>query len=179
MPQPPDRSTAKAAQAAPAQPELAALVEDYGPALRRYFFRKAPAWEVEDLVQTVFLNMHQRASAEPVDSIERYLFRVAAHVLARRHRDGTARLGQRVDEPAEPIEDISPERIVIGRQALARLRVALGQLPPKTREAFILHRYEEMTYAAIAARLQISVSGVEKLIIRALRQLREAIEDQA
>ncbi len=175
MPQPPDRSTAKAQ---PAPPELPALVEEYGPALRRYFFRKAPPWEVEDLVQTVFLNMHQRASAEPVDSIERYLFRVAAHVLARRHRDGPARLGQRVDDPPEPIEDLSPERIVIGRQALARLRTALGQLPPKTREAFILHRYEEMTYAAIAARLQISVSGVEKLIIRALRQLREAIEEQ-
>ena len=174
MPQPPD-STAKAASA---QPELSLLVEQYGPALRRYFFRKAPPAEVEDLVQTVFLNMHQRASAEPLESVEGYLLRVAAHVLARRHRDGQLRLGQRLDEPIEAIEDLSPERIVIGRQALGRLRVALSQLPPKTREAFILHRYEEMTYAAIAARLQISVSGVEKLIIRALRQLRQAIEDQ-
>ena len=174
MPQPPDRSTAKAS----VQPELPLLVEQYGPALRRYFFRKVPPAEVEDLVQTVFLNMHQRASGEPVDSVERYLFRVAAHVLARRHRDGPSRLGVRIDEAVEPIEDLSPERIVIGRQALARLQVALSQLPPKTREAFILHRYEEMTYAAIAVRLQISVSGVEKLIIRALRQLRQAIEDQ-
>ena len=175
MPTPPD-STAKAASA---QPELSLLVEQYGPALRRYFFRKAPPAEVEDLVQTVFLNMHQRALAEPLESVERYLFRVAAHVLARRHRDGQMRLGQRLDEPIEPIEDLSPERIVIGRQALGRLKVALAALPPKTREAFILHRYEEMTYAAIAARLQISVSGVEKLIIRALRQLREAVEEQA
>ena len=176
MPQPPDRSTAAAA---PAPPELPALVEEYGPALRRYFFRKVPPSEVEDLVQTVFLNMHRRASAEPLDSVERYLFRVAAHVLARRHRDGPSRLGLRVDDLVEPIEDLSPERILIGRQALDRLRVALADLPPKTREAFILHRYEEMTYAAIAARLQISVSGVEKLIIRALRQLRQAVEGQA
>ena len=176
MPQPPDRSTAAAA---PAPPELPALVEEYRPALRRYFFRKVPPSEVEDLVQTVFLNMHRRASAEPLESVERYLFRVAAHVLARRHRDGPARLGLRVDDLVEPIEDLSPERILIGRQALDRLRVALADLPPKTREAFILHRYEEMTYAAIAARLQISVSGVEKLIIRALRQLRQAVEGQA
>ena len=176
MPQPPDRSTAAAA---PAPPELPALVEEYRPALRRYFFRKVPPSEVEDLVQTVFLNMHRRASAEPLDSVERYLFRVAAHVLARRHRDGPARLGLRVDDLVEPIEDLSPERILIGRQALDRLRVALADLPPKTREAFILHRYEEMTYAAIAARLQISVSGVEKLIIRALRHLRQAVEGQA
>lgn len=177
MGKPPDRSTAIAS--APAQPPLAELVELYGPALRRYFFRKAPPAEVEDLVQTVFLNMHQRAQAEPLDSVERYLFRVAAHVLARRHRDGQLRLGQRLEDPIEPIEDLSPERIVMGKQALGRLRGALAQLPPKTREAFILHRYEEMTYAAIAARLHISVSGVEKLIIRALRQLRQAIEEQA
>ena len=175
MPQPPDRSTAARAPA----PELPLLVAEYGPALRRYFFRKAPPAEVEDLVQTVFLNMHQRASAAPLDNVEGYLFRVAAHVLARRHRDGPARLGQRVDEMVEPIEDLSPERILIGRQALDRLRTALSALPPKTREAFILHRYEEMSYAAIAARLQISVSGVEKLIIRALRQLRQAVEEQA
>ena len=68
MGQPPDRSTAIAS--AP-QPALAELVELYGPALRRYFFRKAPPAEVEDLVQTVFLNMHQRASAEPLDNVER------------------------------------------------------------------------------------------------------------
>ncbi len=176
MGQPPDRSTAKAS---PPQPALAELVELYGPALRRYFFRKAPPAEVEDLVQTVFLNMHQRAQAEPLESVERYLFRVAAHVLARRHRDGQVAFGHRPEDPSEPIEDLSPERIVIGRQALGPLRVALAGLPPKTREAFILHRYEEMTYAAIAARLHISVSGVEKLIIRALRQLRQAIEEQA
>jgi len=176
MPQPPETSPLIPAKAGT---ELPALVDEYGPALRRYFFRKVPPSEVEDLVQTVFLNMHRRASADPLESVERYLFRVAAHVLARRHRDGPARLGYRVDELVEPIEDISPERILIGRQALDRLRVALADLPPKTREAFILHRYEEMTYAAIAARLQISVSGVEKLIIRALRQLRQAVEGQA
>ena len=173
MPPPTERSTA-ATTAAPT--ELALLVEDYGPALRRYFFRKAPPSEVEDLVQTVFLNMHQRALAEPLDSVERYLFRVAAHVLARRHRDGQLRLGQRLDEPIEAIEDLSPERIVIGRQALGRLRVALSQLPPKTREAFILHRYEEMTYAAIAARMNISTKAVDHAIQRALKHLARALE---
>ena len=167
MSQPPDRSTAKAAP----QAELPLLVEQYGPALRRYFFRKVPPAEVEDLVQTVFLNMHQRASAEPLESVEGYLFRVAAHVLARRHRDGQLRLGQRLDEPIEAIEDLSPERIVIGRQALGRLKVALAALPPKTREAFILHRYEEMTYAAIAERMGISASGVEKHIQRAMEHI--------
>lgn len=175
MPKPPDRSNAQAPPAPPA--ELTVLVEQYGPALRRYFFRKAPPAEVEDLVQNVFLNMHARAGEQPVENVERYLFRVAAHVLARRHRDASPRHFEDL-EGFEPAEDISPERILIGKQALARLGVALAALPPKTREAFILHRYEEMTYAAIARRLGISVSGVEKLIIRALRNLREAVEAQ-
>jgi RNA polymerase sigma factor (sigma-70 family) len=156
-------------------PELAALVEQYGSGLRRYFYKKVPPAEVEDLVQTVFLNMHMRASEQPVESVERYLFRVAAHVLARRSRDTRF---EPLDDAFEPAEDISPERILIGKQALARLSAALAELPPKTREAFILHRYEEMTYAAIGRRLGISVSGVEKLIIRALRNLRQAVEAQ-
>ncbi len=176
MPRPPDPSLADPPSGSP--PELAALVEQYGPALRRYFHRKAPPADVEDLVQTVFLNMHTRAGERAVESVDRYLFRVAAHVLARRHRDTPVRHFEPLDGAFEPAEDISPERILIGKEALSRLSAALAELPPKTREAFILHRYEEMTYAAIGRRLGISVSGVEKLIIRALRNLRQAIEAQ-
>lgn len=177
MGKPPDRSRQAAPPAGSA--ELALLAQRYSPALRRYFQRKAPPAEVEDLVQTVFLNMHVRASEQPVESVDRYLFRVAAHVLARRHRDAPVQHFEPLDGPFEPAEDISPERILIGKQALTRLSSALAELPPKTREAFILHRYEEMTYAAIGRRLGISVSGVEKLIIRALRNLRQAIEAEA
>jgi RNA polymerase sigma factor (sigma-70 family) len=158
--------------------ELRVLMTRYGPGLRRYFRKRAPADEVDDLVQNVFLKMQARSAAEPVADIERYLFRIAATVLVDGHRDDPLllRRHEALHEGIEPIDTLSPERILIGSQSLDRIMAVLQALPPRTSEAFILHRFEEMTYDAIARRMGISKSGVEKLIMRALDRLMESWE---
>ncbi len=167
------------AESAPsASEEVRALMAAYGPGLRRYFRKRAPAHEVDDLVQNVFLKMQARSVAEPVADIERYLFRIAATVLVDGHRDDPLHLRRHeaLHEGIEPIDALSPERILMGAEALDRIMAVLQSLPPRTSEAFILHRFEEMTYDAIARRMGISKSGVEKLIMRALDRLMESWE---
>ena len=167
------------AESAPsAREEVRALMAAYGPGLRRYFRKRAPAHEVDDLVQNVFLKMQARSAAEPVADIERYLFRIAATVLVDGHREDPLQLRRHeaLHEGIEPIDALSPERILIGAEALDRIMAVLQSLPPRTSEAFILHRFEEMTYDAIARRMGISRSGVEKLIMRALDRLMESWE---
>ena len=165
----------------PAQPsqepaadgEVRAWLAQYGPALRRYFRRRAGAAEAEDLVQEVFTRLVARTRGEAVEDVERYLFRIANNVLISRHRHDTA-LVRRADDAIEPFDradEISPERALIGKQALSALAVAVQGLPPRTREAFVYHRFEEMTYAAIAERMSISASGVEKHIQRAMEHI--------
>jgi RNA polymerase sigma-70 factor (ECF subfamily) len=158
--------------------EMRLLIARYGPGLRRYFRKRARADEVDDLVQNVFLKMQARSAAEPVADIERYLFRIAATVLVDGHRDDPLCLSRHeaLHEGIEPVDVLSPERILIGSQALDRIMTVLQALPPRTSEAFILHRFEEMTYDAIARRMGISKSGVEKLIMRALDRLMESWE---
>ena len=53
---------------------------------------------------------------------------------------------------------------------------ALQALPPRTAEAFLLHRFEEMTYAAIAAHMGVSVKAVEALIARAMKRVGATLE---
>jgi RNA polymerase sigma-70 factor (ECF subfamily) len=149
----------------------------YAPALRRYFQKRATASEAQDLVQEVFLRMQARTTTEPIQNIEGYLFRIAATVLVdrRRSHDGEP-VSIDLDllsGPAELREEISPERELLGKEAMELFIAAMEGLPPRTREAFMLHRFEEMTYAAIARKMGISVKTVEKLIARALRQLIE------
>ena len=171
-PQRPDRAPAPQAGEA-----LRAWAEDYGPALRRYFEKRVPPAEAEDLVQDVFLSMQVRGQADTVDNARGYLFRVAANVLARRRhglftQDGAGALDRRVEE-------ISPERVLIAKESLERLVVALETVPPRAREALLLHRFEEATYASVARRMGISVSAVEQLITRALKQISLALEGRA
>lgn len=148
--------------------ELGAWIVQYGPALRSYFRRRVGAAEAEDMVQDVFLAMSAR-HGEPVDNIEGYLFRIAANLITRRHGRESARPA--LEAMIEPPEGFSPERILMSRQAANQVLEAIRALPPRTREAFIFHRFEEMTYPEIARRLGISVSAVKQLIARAIRQV--------
>lgn len=162
MGQPPERAQESPSGVDPA--ELRGWMERYGPGLRRYFMRRVPQAEAEELVQDVFLAMHARSAADPIDNVQGYLFRIAANLLAKRHDVSQAS----IDELQDLAEGFSPERIVIGRQEAVRVLMAIRNLPPRTREAFALHRFEDMTYEAIARRLGISVSAVSKLVARAL-----------
>jgi len=166
-------------EAAPLSGEIQRWAQQYGPALRRYFQKKVSAVEAEDLVQNVFLNIQARGEdAGAIDNIEGYLFRTAANVLARR-------MGRDLWDPYplielnEPRDELSPERTLIARQRLERVVEAMKALPPRTRQAFILHRFEEMTYVAIARQMGITTISVGKLIKRAVRKLSDAAEGGA
>ncbi|KAK0340775.1 hypothetical protein LTR94_029103, partial [Friedmanniomyces endolithicus] len=61
-----------------------------------------------------------------------------------------------MEESDHPVEVRSPERVMLGREQWSRLVAAVGDLPERTRQAFVLHRFEEMNYAAIARHMGIS-----------------------
>lgn len=158
--------------------ELRVWIEEYGPALRRYFEKRVTPAEADDLVQDVFLSMQVRGGAEGIDNVRGYLFRVAANVLARR-RYSYPSLGRPLAPMDERIEELSPERVLLGKEALDRLLDAVEGLPPRAREALLLHRFEEATYASVARRMGITVSAVERLITRALRQVAAGLEGRS
>lgn len=145
--------------------------------LTRYFGARARRGaDVEDLVQEVFLRLARRVGDAPVEAAEGYVFAIANSVLV----DSYRRAGRRL--PAAPgdldannalslADDHSPERILLGQEELAAVQRALQELPERTRFAFVLNRYEELSYQEIARRLGVSVSAVEKHMMRALAHL--------
>ena len=161
--------------------ELRAWIAQYGPALRRYFMKRASAAEADDLVQDVFLAMQARGEGAAIENIEGYLFRTAANVLVRRRQRQTWDWDRHaaLDEAPDLADELSPERVLMGKEAVDRLVGALSDLPPRTAEAFFLHRFEDMTYDAIARQMGVSVKAVEDLMRRALRRLSERLEAEA
>jgi RNA polymerase sigma-70 factor (ECF subfamily) len=150
------------------------------PAVRRFLCKRAPLNEVDDLVQEVALRMQVRRANDTIENVEGYLFQVAHSVLADRGRRETVRCRGSHDSLEEfhhPVEERSPERVLQGKEELAQLIAALENLPERTRQAFVLHRFDEMSYAGIARHMGITVSAVEKHIMRAIRQLAIAMAD--
>jgi RNA polymerase sigma-70 factor (ECF subfamily) len=161
----------------PGGDDLHAWVLQYGPALRRYFARRAPAADVDDLVQEVFLMMQSRGAASEIDNVEGYLFRTAANVLGQRRRRATWRWGRQEDvEDLDGVADeLSPERILIGKETLDAMLEALEGLPPRSALAFMLFRLEHVPQDLIARRMGISVRAVQALIQRAANRIYERV----
>lgn len=160
--------------------ELRDWMVRYGPALRAYFRKKVGPAEAEDLVQEVFVKLQDRGHVEDIEHVNRYLFRVAANMLTRRAQAATATWDWAEHAGIEEIElfdELSPERALIGKQDLSRLMSALRHLPPRVEEAFVLHRFEDMTYREIAQRMGIKPKSVEALIMRALEKIALVVED--
>lgn len=158
--------------------DLHAWMVEYGPALRRYFLRRAGSADVDDLVQEVFLRLQARGATTEIENVEGYLFRTAANVLGQRHRHATWPWGSQED-PGEVggLTDVhSPERILIGKQALERLMEVIDEMPPRTAQAFVLYKFEHLTREAVGQRMGITAKAVEALLKRAFERLYDQSE---
>jgi RNA polymerase sigma factor (sigma-70 family) len=145
------------------------------PALRSWLARHRPlGLEADDVIQQSYAIF---ADLETVDDIRfprAYLFQVARSVISKHVRrarvvsihsvDDLTQLNQADDGP-------SPERIAIDRDQLRHLAEAIGAMPAKTQEAFVLRRVEGLSQREISMRMAISENTVEKHISRGLRFL--------
>lgn len=109
-----------------------------------------------------------------------YIFQIAQNLLVDRARRAKVRasyretLGQ-TDE--DMVETLAPDRIVMGRAELARIAIALEQLPERTRDIFTLYRIEQLGQEAIAEAFGISVSAVKKQVAKAMAQLMQTMQE--
>jgi RNA polymerase sigma-70 factor (ECF subfamily) len=146
----------------------------YRSSLVRYFLLHLGSLEdAEDLAQEVFVRFAQQKSAQPIVNFEAFLFRIAANLLRDRFRRNKTHHVQAhfpIDEcTSEQLgEAPSGERVYEEQEKLHAFLQALEELPPKCRAVFLLQRYEGMSYSAVAQHLGISVSAVEKHMMKAL-----------
>jgi len=148
--------------------------------MRRFFsVRMGGDADVEDLMQDLYLKV-RRVDGEAIENHAAYLYRLASNLLldhfrARRRsaaRDAAWRDVNHASFGATDIADAADaEAVVAARLRLERLTRAIEALPPKTRHAFTLHKFDGLTHAETARKLGISRSAVEKHIGKAIKHL--------
>ena len=153
---------------------LRQVSERYRQPLTAYFQRRVHSRiEAEDLTQEVFLRLVRRLDLDTIENPEAFVFQTAMNLLRDRSRRGKTQLSHLSDlaHRERSIEELSPERVFDSRQSLNLVLGVLEELDERSRDAFILHRLEGMKHAEIASLYGVSVSSVEKYIIKALALL--------
>ncbi len=147
------------------------LSTQYRDAVRRYFLKRVRNTdEAEDLTQELFLRLVRRGKNDDIQDAESFLFQAASNLLRDRQRRRTtagAFLTDYTYSAAQTFEVLSPERVLDSKQSLQCALEALDNLEAKCRNAFILHRLEGLRYVEIAQIYGVSVSAVEKYMMKA------------
>jgi len=151
--------------------------------LLSYFARRTRRREdAEDLTQEVFVRLSRRSDLRDIQNLESFVFSTAANLLTDFYRKAPRRALERsLDESDLDIAALEPGpgKALEDRQQLNVLLSAIGDLPPKCRAVFVMHRFNEMSHAAIAREFGISVSAVEKHIATAVAQLMIRLRSEA
>lgn len=148
-----------------------ALYYRYFDRLYKFIWFRLRAGEISlDLTQELFTRIWKnRATLDPTKSIKAYLYRIANNLVINHLQKNTVEMNYR--------DHLSRQNKVHRTNDTFDLREeiqkAIDSLPDKSRTVFILHRFEEFTYAEIAVSLNVSIKTVEKRMSLALKQLRK------
>lgn len=158
---------------APGRHSLGELSRRFRPGLMAFFLRRVGGRaEAEDLTQEVFVRLADM-DARHLQSVEAYLFRMAANLLRDRARRQKVRSDYRdeIAAHAADVETRDPLRITASQESLSVLTAALRELPERTRAIFVLYRLENVDKRDICRAFQISASSLERHLARAMAYL--------
>lgn len=156
-----------------------ALFEKHGRATMAFCqrFVKDSA-RAEELAQDVFLKLHASAGRyNPSARFTTFLYRIATNHCLNELRRGEHRLRRESGSPSEPDAPLdpdalagpaaTPEELARGGALARELEGVLARLPESQRAAFVLARFEGLSYEEVAAVLDTTVPAVKSLVHRA------------
>ncbi len=151
--------------------DLDVLYVDHSPWLRSLLQRRSGCAETAaDLTQDVFLRLLGKAALPGMNEPRAYLARIAHGLLVDHQRRQTLERSWLETLSAMPAAQApSAEERAIIVDALARIDALLEGLKPRVRGVFLASRLDGESYPAIARRLGVSLSTVEKDMATALR----------
>lgn len=154
------------------------LFRRYYPMLCAYGHRFVELEDAEEIVEDSLLWIWENRETLVIESsLNSYLFKMvyrrALNKLA--HIDATQRADTRFyEEMQEMLQDTDYYQV---EELTRRIEEAIAALPESYREAFVMHRFRDMSYKEIAETLGVSPKTIDYRIQQALKQLRTDLKD--
>jgi len=157
---------------------FALLFKKYYPMLCAYGSRFVELEDAEECVQDALLWLWENREVLVIQSsLSNYLFAIVHHRAISRIRQLEAKSRAETYFYEEMQDLITDVDFYCLHELSRRIRQALDDLPPAYREAFVMHRFKNMTYKEIASLLNVSPKTVDYRIQQALKLLRIELKD--
>lgn len=133
----------------------------------------------EDIAQAAWLRIQRVEDDPPISDKRGFLYRLVLNLAADQRR-AARRRDKLLDSDGLP-DDVpslepSAEAVMVNRDLLARMRVAIEGLPPRCRQVFVMRNIDGMTPAQIAEALGITTNMVAKHVCIALQHCLDKLE---
>ncbi len=160
---------------------IANLYRKYAEELARYFSRRLPCPDqATDLVQELFARLlSQKQPGPPIRHERGFLYASAKHLATEIRHSSKWQIGVGGNDTLQPCTEdspLSPDQALEQQRTANALLQTILSLPPRCQEVFILNKFDGLSYARIAERLNISHSSVEKHMARALAACRQQLQ---
>ncbi len=171
---------------------FAELLRRHQASVLNYIFRMVHNRHVaEELTQEVFVALVQNAGRyRPLAKFTTYLYTIASNIVSKewarqkrrpRFFSFSSWLGNRDDDSYDPLEHTGDDKanvlVAFQRGEISEaVNAALNHLPEHQREAFVLRRFQELSYEEIAEITEVPVGTVKSRVVRAERGLRPYLE---
>lgn len=134
----------------------------------------------EDIIQVAFERIANHRAPETIENKRAYLYRTASNEImtfrrraAVRHKHAVREI--EVQEIFGQDDGLTPERVLLEKEAIEAVMQAVDVLPARRRRLLLLNRVEGLSYAAIARRFNVSETTVRVQVKKALAELAQYV----
>jgi RNA polymerase sigma factor (sigma-70 family) len=133
--------------------------------------------EAKEVAQEAYVRLLSLEDSGAVSFLRAFLFKTAANLAVDRIRSRN-RQRQAVDAGLcdEAREAPTPDREAASAQEVEIVRRLIGELPPKCRRAFLLHRVHGAEFSEIAEEMELSERMVRHYVLRAVLYCRAGLD---
>ncbi|MCG8507580.1 MAG: sigma-70 family RNA polymerase sigma factor [Sphingomonadales bacterium] len=139
----------------------------------------------EDVAQTAFTKFAALDAPHAVRNPKAFLITTARNIVLDHHKVAKSRNGhlKQIAEDGKTIhadlDDLTPERVLLGKEELGVLRQVLERLPKKRRELLLLQRVHGLSYVDLSKRTGLSQTTVKYHVAMAFAECLSAMGDAA
>ena len=175
------KASAVGLDALPAKAMAYLFRTQYNQLLRFCRMRMINDADAEDIVQSAFLSARRAYPDKPAEELGPLLMTLVRNRMLdflksgdRKRQLASIEIGEVADQMACG-RTPTPEQQVMDRERLALADALIAGMPPRRREALLLHRVEGLTHTQFALRLSVSRQTVIMDIAEAVAELTEGL----